>query len=321
MHQSSNATSSAAHLASLQTFFRVVERESFRAVARELGVSQPTVSRQIAALEADLGVRLLHRTTRKVSATDAGRALYERAVGPMQELVAAEDDVRAGASALTGVVRIAAPGALGRRLVLPAAAAVVAAHPGLAIDLHVSDQRVSLVDRRVDFAVRVGAQVETSLSVRKLGVSEQVLVASRAYLRRSKRPRTMADLRGHAFVLRADGGAASTALRTELARVGARIVFASDDVEAAYAAILAGLGVGMLPRWLVDDELESGKLVRCLADMPAPSAPVFVVRPTSSWMPRRARLLYTAVVDALSRALATRTGGEDGSSHPGRPSA
>ncbi len=299
MHQSLRRPSSAAHLASLHTFFRVVEHESFRAVAREMGVAQPTVSRQVAALEAELGVRLLNRTTRKVSPTDAGRALYARAASAMQSLFEAEDDVRAGESALTGVVRIAAPGALGRRLVLPAVSSVVAAHPGLAVELQVSDQRVSFVDSRVDFAVRVGAQAEASLSIRKLGVSAQVLVASRAYVRRNRRPRTLAALEGHAVVVRSDGGAAALALRAELARVGAREVLVTDDIEAAYVAVLGGLGVGMLPRWLVGGDLGSGKLVACVADAPEASAPVYLVRPAAGWLPRRARLVFDAVASRL----------------------
>ncbi len=305
MNQSSARASSAAHLAALHTFFRVVERGSFRAVARESGITQPTVSRQIAALEADLGVRLLNRTTRKVSPTDAGRALYARAAGAMQSLFEAEDDVRAGDSAMVGQVRITAPGALGRRLLLPVLATVVAKHPGLAVDLQVSDQRVSFVDSRADFAVRVGAQSEASLSIRKVGVSEQILVASKSYVRRHRWPRTLAALNGHSVVLRAENGAATASLRAEFARFGARVVFSSDDIETAYLAVTAGLGVGMLPRWLVAEDLARRSLLPCASDAPEASAPVFVVRPTSGWLPRRARL----VLDAVVKALALRLGG------------
>lgn len=303
MHQSSVRAASASHLASLHTFFRVVEREGFHAVARELGVSQPTVSRQIAALEAHLGVRLLNRTTRKVSPTEAGRALYDRAYGAMQSLFAAEDEVRTGESAMTGLVRIAAPGALGRRLVLPAIASVIADHPGLAVDLQVSDQRVSFVDSRVDFAVRVGPQVEASLAVRKVGVSAQAFVASKAYVRRHRRPRTMAALAGHSVVVRGDGGGNAQALFAELTRVGAKVVFSSDDIEASYLAVLDGLGVGMLPRWLVGGDLANGKLVACVSDAPSISAPVFVVRQAAGWLPRRARVVFDATAEALTRRL------------------
>lgn len=123
---------------------------------------------------------------------------------------------------MTGVVRIAAPGALGRRLVLPAIAPVVAAHPGLAVELQVSDQRVSLVDSRVDFAVRVGAQVEASLSIRKVGSSAQVLVASRGYVRRNRRPRTLVELSGHG-------------------------VFSSDDIERRTSRSWAASGSACFP--------------------------------------------------------------------------
>lgn len=277
-------------------------------MARESGISQPTVSRQIAALEADLGVRLLNRTTRKVSPTDAGRALYARAAGAMQSLFEAEDDVRAGDSAMEGLVRITAPGALGRRLLLPVVTAVVAKHPGLAVDLQVSDQRVSFVDSRADFAVRVGAQSEASLSIRRVGVSEQVLVASKSYIRRHRWPRTLAALNGHAVIVRAESGAAAASLRAEFARFGARVVFSSDDIETAYLAVTAGLGVGMLPRWLVAEDLASRRLQPCASDAPEASAPVFVVRPTAGWLPRRARLVLEEVV----KALAHRLGGDRG---------
>ncbi len=303
MHQLPVRSVSAAHLASLHTFFRVVERESFRAVARELGVSQPTVSRQVASLEEHLGVRLLNRTTRKVSPTDAGHALHARASGAMQTLFEAEDDVRAGESAMSGVVRIAAPGALGRHLVLPAVAEVIAEHEGLTVNLLVSDLRVGLVDARVDFAVRVGQQVEASLSVRKVGVSEQLFVVSRTYVRRHGRPRTLAELRGHAVVLRDGGGGDIRALRSELEKAGARVAFSSDDLEAAHVAVRAGLGVGVLPRWLVRDDVATRRLVACVSDAPPIAAPVFVVRPSAGWLPRRARVVFDHTVAALSRQL------------------
>lgn len=304
MHQFPVRAVSAAHLASLHTFFRVVERESFRAVARELGVSQPTVSRQVASLEEHLGVRLLNRTTRKVSPTDAGRALHARASGAMRTLFEAEDDVRAGESAMAGVVRIAAPGAFGRHLVLPAVAEVIAAHEGLSVELLVSDLRVGLVDARVDFAVRVGQQVEASLTVRKVGVSAQLFVVSRGYVRRHGRPRTLSELRGHAVVLREGGGGDLRALRGELEKAGARVAFSSDDLEAAHVAVREGLGVGVLPRWLVREDVASRRLVACLSDAPPIAAPVFVVRPTAGWLPRRARVVFDHTVAALGRRLA-----------------
>jgi LysR family transcriptional regulator for bpeEF and oprC len=303
MHLSPVRSVSAAHLASLHTFFRVVERESFRAVARELGVSQPTVSRQVASLEEHLGVRLLNRTTRKVSPTDAGRALHARASDAMRTLFEAEDDVRAGESAMSGIVRIAAPGALGRHLLIPVIAEVVAENPGLSVELQLSDQRVGLVEGRVDFAVRVGPQVEASLTVRKVGVSQQVFVASRGYVRRHGRPRSLADLRDHGTVLREEGGGNLRALRAELGKVGARVVFTSDDLEAACVAVRAGLGVGLLPEWLVRDDVSARRLVRCVLDAPSIGAPVFVVRPTAGWLPRRARVVFDRTVVVLGRRL------------------
>jgi DNA-binding transcriptional LysR family regulator len=303
------------HLAALQVFFRVVEQRSFSAVARELRVTQPTVSRQVAALEAHLGVRLLTRTTRRVTPTGPGQALYERGAHAVRALLQAEDDIRTGESEAGGLVRLAMPGALGRHLVLPIVKEALAAQPGLTVELRLSDQVLDLVQAGIDFAVRVGRQSEASLLVRVVGASAQRFVAAPRYVRQHGRPRRMADLAAHALLLRA--GAAS--------RLGlsGRVALAADDVETVYDAVHAGLGVGILPLWLVADDLRRRRLVACVDDAPDFAAPVCLVRPATGWMPRRARALFDAVATGLTARLThlAGMGGAGGGHRPGAAAA
>jgi LysR family transcriptional regulator, regulator for bpeEF and oprC len=299
---------SAALLASLQTFFRVVEHQSFRAAARELGVTQPTVSRQVAALEAHLAVRLLQRTTRRVSPTPAGLVLFERGSAAMRSLLEVEDDVREAEAALTGVVRIATPGALGRRLVAPALRELLASYPGLSFELDVTDRLVGFVQGAVDFAVRVGAQKEASLAVRVAGTSTQLFVASRDYVRRHGAPKRMAALAEHTLITRGATGAMKT-LWDDARRDGARVALASDDIETLHDAVQSDLGVGLLPRWMVADDVRRGTLVACVADAPDFGVPVCLVRAAASSLPRRARLAFDAVARSLSLALGAKVAG------------
>ncbi len=290
------------HLAALYTFVRVVELRSFSAVARELGVSQPTISRQVAALEERVGVRLLHRTTRRVSATPAGAMLVERGAGALRTLVEVEDDVRTGSSAATGLVRVATPGALGRRLVLPIVRTLLDAHPGLELELEATDRVVSFLDGRTDFAVRVGPQVEAALAVRKVGTSSQGFVVAASYVRAHGLPRRLADLAHHAVIGRSGGGPIA-AMIGQLRRAGAQVPFTSDDIESVYLAARDGLGAAVLPQWLTAADVARGRLVPCVTDARIADVPVVLVRPEAAWLPRRARLVFDAIAAGLGAAL------------------
>lgn len=266
------------------------------------GVTQPTVSRQVAALEAHLAVRLLQRTTRRVVPTPAGLVLFERGSAAMRSLLEVEDDVRETEAAQTGVVRIATPGALGRRLVAPALRELIASYPGLSFELEVTDRLVNFVQGAVDFAVRVGPQKEASLAVRVAGTSTQRFVASREYVRRHGAPKRMAALATHTLITR-DAGGAMKALWAEARRDGARVAFASDDIETLYDAVQSDLGVGLLPQWMVADDIRRGILVACVADAPDFGVPVCLVRAAASSLPRRVRLTFDAVARSLSAVL------------------
>jgi DNA-binding transcriptional LysR family regulator len=288
----------------LDAFVAVVERGSFTAAARAAGVAPSAISRRVARLEAALGVRLLARTSRRVGLTEAGRELWERAAGPLRALADAADELRAADAAIQGRVRVAVPGALGRRRIAPLLFRLGAVHPGLQLDLRVSDATVELVGEAVDIAVRVGPPREGSHAVRVLGHSPQVFAASPGYLAVAGAPCSLAELRSHRCLLRREGGRL-------LAPPGLDLVpaFVSDDVETVARAACAGLGVALLPAWLVADL--PGLVVLGLA-APVPPAPVVAVLPGGRRPPRRVRAVLDALAAGLGAGLGPAAGEEGG---------
>ncbi|MEQ1564157.1 MAG: LysR substrate-binding domain-containing protein [Myxococcota bacterium] len=283
----------------LQAFVQVFEQRSFSAAARALAVDPSVVSRRVRALEDRLGVPLLQRSTRRVEPTAAGEDLYERVAPALRALHDAALEVGSGADALRGRVRVSAPGALGRLRVAPAVFTFVAAHPEVRVDLRLSDTRVDLVQERIDVAIRVGEPRGAGLVTRSLGVSPQVLVASPAYVERRGPVRS---LDGHDIVLREEGGVTLDDLPTLPGghpKPSWRVALTTDEVEVAAAAVAAGLGVGILPLWLVREELEQQRLVRVSLPLDPGHVPMYAALPAGRRTPRRVR----ALLEHLERAL------------------
>jgi DNA-binding transcriptional LysR family regulator len=184
----------------LALFVRVAETGSFSRAGREIGMAQPTVSRVIGALETRLGVKLLMRTTRKVTPTEAGLALLDRARIVLSELEEAEGAAR-GAGGLVGVLRVATPVTFGAREIAPRLAAFLEAHPALRIELLMADRRVDLMEEGVDLAIRLGPLEDSSFVSRRLASAPRYLVASPAYLQRRGAPASPADLQAHDVIL------------------------------------------------------------------------------------------------------------------------
>jgi DNA-binding transcriptional LysR family regulator len=277
----------------LDLFLRVLDAGSFTHGAKVAGIGPSVASRRIGCLEAELGTRLLHRTTRAVSPTEAGRDFAERIRPSVLALRDAALELVAGEDEVSGTVRIAVPGALGRRRVAPILFDLVARHERLRVDLLVSDARVGLVEEGIDLAVRVGLPRDSSLVARKLGVSPQAFVAAPTWVGRAA---TLGP--GLRVVLRLEPG-----IPQDLAQLGLRgdwtVALASDDVETVARAIVAGIGVGMLPEWLVADELQSGALVRLPAPFEVPPAQIVALLPSGRQTSRRVRVVLDALVAAF----------------------
>jgi DNA-binding transcriptional LysR family regulator len=255
-------------LRELTAFVRAGETGSFSRVARELGVSQPSISRMVASLEARLGVKLLLRTTRRVAPTDAGRALLERARQILGDIDEAENAARGGDS-LRGALRVALSGAFGIREVIPRLPGFTAQHPKLGIELLMSDRTEDLIAEGADMALRLGPLPDSGFGARLLGKAPRLAVASPAYLARRGTPQTPADLAGHDCILGPglsgrSGWRFTRAGRATAVAVAGPIKVASADGVVACAK--AGLGIALASRWMCRAELEAGEIVAILSD-------------------------------------------------------
>jgi len=290
-------------LTALKVFVRVVETGSFTAVARELRCSQPTISRAILELETSLDGRLLHRSTRRVKATEVGRTFYQEASQILEALRRAESAVAEPRRGAVGLIRVAAPVSVGKIFAVPALAAVLEQNPRLDGELLIGDQYIDLVARGVDVAIRGGPQRDTSFPALRVGLLRFVLVAAPSYLARAGVLRTPADLSKHEVVSFLEPHALH-ADRWDLhgpsgrAKVLVRPRVRTDSVEAVKAAAIAGAGVARLSTEMVARELKAGELEVVLQGWTLKPFPVQAVFPAGG---RR-----SAAVEAFVREVTLR---------------
>ena len=281
-------------LRAMQTFVRVVETGSFSAVAREANSTQSGISKQVAALERELGARLLSRTTRSLALTEEGERYFEQASRLVAEIAEAESVLRRGEQALSGWLRVAASVGYGRLKLLPLVRTFLAAHPGVKIDLKLNDGFIDLVEQGIDVAVRIGELADSSLIARRVGSMQRSLVASRKYLRSLpkglKTPRVPDDLVQHNCIVYTElashnawtftaGPGANVEVGTSVT-VRAKGSLQTNSSEVVRAAVLSGMGIGYAPNWLLEDQMGSGELQTLLPDWPATPLPVHLVSPT-----------------------------------------
>ncbi|HEY2032147.1 MAG TPA: LysR substrate-binding domain-containing protein [Rhizomicrobium sp.] len=289
-------------LQELAVFVRAAESGSFSRAARELDLSQPSVSRIVSDLEARLGVKLLLRTTRSVTVTDAGALFLERAREILSQMEDAEDAAR-GVDSLRGTIRLALPVIYGTREVIPRLPKFLARHPLLRVEMTVSDERQNLVAEGADVAIRLGVLTDSSFGSRKLATLDRVLVASRAYLKARGTPKTPADLAGHDCIFGPGGfGRASWSFkrRNTIVSVDVQGRIVTNSGPGVFASVMAGLGIGMASSVMFRDELKSGRLVRLLPQYDLDSVEVHAVFPGGPRPSQKVR----AFVDYLAGALA-----------------
>ncbi len=293
-------------LAVMALYARVVETGSFSRAAAALGLGQPTASKQIAALEERLGVRLLERSTRRLQPTEAGREFYERCRRLVDEADDLESSARRGVRGAVGRLRVACPMGFGRLHVVPIVVRFLAAHPEAQIDLVMNDRYVDLAEEGVDVAIRIANLGDSTLHARRLGETPRALVAAPAYLRRRGTPRTPADLERHDFVVYAyfdsperlaltdpDGAAAEVRVKARL-RV--------NNAEAMREAVVGGIGLGVIPLWALRAELASGTVKRVLPDWGPPPSAIQAVYSSARHLPARVRLFIDFVAAELAQA-------------------
>jgi DNA-binding transcriptional LysR family regulator len=283
-----------------RTFVRVVEAGSFSAVAREANTSQPTISRQVAALEAHLGCLLLQRTTRSLAPTEDGRVFYEAARRALEAVAEAETAVGRRKGQPTGTLRLAAAEVMGRLHILPRLPRFLDRHPEVSVDLVLGDGVSALVEEGIDLAIRVGNLDEAGLVARRIGLTRRVVAATPGYLARHGTPATPEDLRRHQCILYAR---LSTGAVWPFAGPGGEVAvpvagrLRVNSTEAVRAAVLQGLGIGMVPVWhFADGEVESGRVVLLLGDWEPLPYPIHAVYPTRRFVAPKLR----AMIDFLA---------------------
>jgi DNA-binding transcriptional LysR family regulator len=293
-------------LGALGVLVRVVETGSFSAVARERELSQAAVARQISQLEEHFGVRLFHRTTRKLSLTDDGQMLLGLARPVLDGVEGMEAALSRQSASPVGLVRVGvtvtAIRFLAQRLPI-----LLADNPGLKVELVVSDRFGDMIEDRLDLAVRVGEITDASLVLRRSWTAERLAVAAPGYIERRGMPLTPADLAGHTCIVH-DVGPDSD-VWTFVTPDGPREVrvsggFLANDVRAVRLAAENGYGIAFLALLEVFDDLHSGELVRVLSGFPAPGLPVSLVYPSRRHLAPRTRLVLEFILEQVRQVRA-----------------
>jgi len=273
----------------MEMFVRVVETGSFSKAAREFNTTQPTVTKQVAATEARLKVRLLNRNTRGVSLTESGSLYYEKCKSIVHEAEEAEQVVRRRESQAQGLLRIGTSVAFGRRVVVPLALEYMARHPQVQVDLSFEDRYVDLIAQGIDVAVRMGKLADSSLGARFLGMNPWVMVAAPGYLKKHGTPKRAQDLSGHvALIYSSVVGDDVWRMHTpkgEPVTVPVSGRLRSNNVSAVLAAAREGLGIALMPRYVASDSLAAGKVVEVLPGHALPEQEIHAVFPSPKLVP------------------------------------
>jgi LysR family transcriptional regulator for bpeEF and oprC len=290
-------------LAAIRMFVRVVESGSFSAVAREAGVGQPAVSKQITALEAHLGAQLLRRTSRSLSLTEAGQDFYESAVRLIDDLQAAESRVGRGQHAPSGLIRVTVAPVFGRLYIVPRLPEFFTRHPDIVVDLVVTDRVVNLVEEGIDLAIHNGELKDSSLVMQRIAATPVITVGSPSYLKAHGEPVSPSELDRHRCIIFAPQGAPRPwGFKGKFGEIEYRPQgnFRTNDADQIRAAVLADLGLAHTPGWLFAPEITSGAVRAVLRDYePAPLA-ISAVRPAGRRLATKVRVFIEFLGEVLA---------------------
>lgn len=290
-------------LSPMRTFVRVVEAGSFTAVANEQSTTQPTISRQIAALEDHLGARLLTRTTRALTLTDDGRAFYEHALRALEAVAEAEGVVGRRRGKPSGLLRLATPVVFGRLHIVPRLPAFLARFPDVSVEVVMSDGFADLVEQGIDVAIRVGEVTDPGLIAKRIGTARRVTVAAPAYLERHRAPEAPADLVDHdciVYTRLVTGNRWTFESPTGPLTVEVSGRFKADNSEAVREGVLGGLGIAVIPAFAFRDEIETGSVRVLLKGYQPRQLPMHAVYPSRRLVPLKVRAIIEYLADELS---------------------
>ncbi|HLX00797.1 MAG TPA: LysR family transcriptional regulator [Trinickia sp.] len=297
-------------LTAMETFVCVVDSGSFSAAARLLNVGQPAVSKSIALLEERLAVRLLLRSTRGLTPTEAGLAFYERAKRAIEETEEAELAARGAGANLSGRLRVCAAVTFARLHIVPAMGRFLEQYPDLTLDVVLDDRNVDLLEEGVDVALRMGKLDDSGMTARKLSEARRLVVGTPAYFEKAGVPATPAELAAHQAIVYGQryGGTAWTFRResseVSVAVSGRMTVSAAEGVR---EAVLADLGVAVASEWMFAGELRSGKVRAVLLDWLLPPIELWAVFPAGRMVSAKARAFVGFVEETLESASAAQS--------------
>ncbi|HEY1926225.1 MAG TPA: LysR family transcriptional regulator [Caulobacteraceae bacterium] len=280
-------------LEDLEAFIAIADKGSLTAAARHLGRSLPSVSRSLAALENDLGVELIARTTRRSVATEAGLVFYRRVGAALSEIEAAKREALNRHSEPSGLLRITSSTGLGPLHIVPAVSAFLELHPKVDVELDLSDGYVDLIDRGFDLAIRTGELPDSSLKAKRVANFRRVVFAAPSYLARRGRPETPDDLATHECIVRTaaqEGDAWSFLVdgRPTVVKVAGR--FRASGSPATIEAAVEGLGIANAPLWQVLSLVDRGAIELVLEAFEPPRLPMHAVWPATRLLPAKTQL-------------------------------
>lgn len=289
-------------LTAMETFVHVIETGSFSAAAKRLGIGQPAVSKSVAQLEARLAVRLVMRSTRGLTPTEAGLVFFEKAKRAIDQANEADDAARGAGAGLSGSLRIGASVTFARMHIIPHLGPFLEQYPGVNVEVVLDDRSLSLVEEGIDVALRMGNMNDSSLTARKIGESPCVILGTPAYFERFGEPTTPADLLQHQAIIYTRGeGSHWTFTQGDthypLVAHGRVRVTAAEGVR---AGVLNHLGLTLASTWMFAPELASGEVKTVLNDWQLPARDLWAVFPTGRMASAKAR----AFVEYVERLLA-----------------
>lgn len=291
-------------LSAIEIYIRVVDTGSFSAAARHLDVGQPAVSKAIAQLEEWLGVKLLLRSTRTLTPTEAGQNFYLRAKRAMEETDEAVQAARGTAAGLTGRLRVSASVCFARLHIVPRVEQFLESHPSLELELVLDDRNIDLVNEGIDLALRMGDLADSNMTARRIGVARRRVVATPEYLAKHGTPEVPADLLAHrAIVYTRDlGGGENWVFRKGTAEMSIKLSgrMRISATEGLRAAVFSGAGFAVASEWAVSPELKSGQIVSVLDDWELPTIPLSAVYPTGRLASAKARQFTAFVEECLA---------------------
>ncbi len=281
-------------------FQRIAATANLSEAARQLGLTPQIASRRLQRLEAHLGVRLIHRTTRRSALTGDGEAFLAAADRLLAEAQAAEAAVGASRETPRGTLRVSAPATFGRKVISPMVPGLLAAHPEMKVDLQLTDNVVDLIENAIDIAVRIATLRPTTHVARKLADNPVLLVAAPAYLAQHGPPEQLSDLAAHTCLTRTGSDVWPFTQGKDERQIRVSGGFTSNSNEALREAALSGLGLGLHSRWDIDDHLAAGDLIAVrLSDAEPRRLSIWGVRPGGRETPPRVRVFLDALEAAL----------------------